>query len=262
MQDLTPCFFRNGNPFENIRASLTALGMKVQGGQKDKGEFSVSVRPSVSPLPITQTLNLNASALVSPATDVDAAENFEFTSELEFQLLSQAEPLLNQSLQSSQEKEIMWIPDFKVNQALVAALGLSASLTVVAAENFALGICDTARQNHPANIYPIFSAESYFFKHHKGLFKDNSLEGAKVRLLVPPKHGTLENRDSNNDLEEESSQYNYLPQAGFVGADRFVMQVEKSGIKLRIYYVMKALDDVEAVAGYCPKERWKISQVG
>ena len=193
-------------------------------------------------------------------TDVDAAENFEFTSELEFQLLSQAEPLFNQLLQSSREKEIMWIPDFTVNQALVAALGLSASLTAVAAENFALGICDTARQNHPANIYPIFSAGSYFFNYHKGLFKDNSLEGAKVRLLVPPKHGTLENRDLSNDLKEDRSRYNYLPQAGFEGTDRFVMEVEKSGIKLRIYYVMKALDDVEAVAGYCPKERWKISQ--
>ena len=155
---------------------------------------------------------------------------------------------------------MMWIPDFKINPTLVAALGLSASLTAVAAENFALGICNTARQNHPANIYPIFSARSYFFDHRKGLFKDNFLEGAKVKLLVPPKHGTLENRDSNKDLKEESSQYNYLPKAGFVRTDRFVMQVEKSGIKLRIYYVMKALDDVEAVVGYCPKDVWKISQ--
>ena len=154
----------------------------------------------------------------------------------------------------------MWIPQFKVNQALIAAVGLSTSLTTAAAEKFALGVCKTARQNYPANIYPIYSAESYFYKYHKGLFKDNSLESAKVTLLVPPKHGTLENRDSNTDSTNENSQYNYLPQAGFEGTDRFVMQVQKAGIKLRIYYVIKALDDVEAEPGNCPKiSEWKIS---
>ena len=95
--------------------------------------------------------------------------------------------------------------------------------------------------------------------YRKGVSKeDNPFDGAKVSLLVKPKHGAVKLEEGQ--LAIDSSWYKYYPQTGFEGTDRFVMQVEKSGIKVKIYYVIKALDDVEATAGYCPKEFWKISQ--
>ncbi len=172
----------------------------------------------------------------------------------------QAESLINQMLQSPEEGEMMLIPDIKFNPMLVAAFGLSASFSAAGAENFAIGVCRTARQNFHAEIRPTYSAGSYFFDHRKGLLKDDSLEGAKVSLLVRPKHGTLRYSDDGSELAIKNSWYDYLPKAGFIGTDRFVMQVEKSGIKLRIYYVIKALHDEEAVDGNCRVTDWKISQ--
>jgi len=145
---------------------------------------------------------------------------------------------------------------------LVAALGLSASMGVAAADNFALGICRAARQNFHAEIDPISSATSYFLEHQKPLFKDKLFEGEKVSLLTRPKPGTRTYSDDGSELAKKNSWFNYLPKPGFGGTDRFVMQIEKAGVKLRIYDVIKAIDDVEADAGYCPIADWKISQYG
>lgn len=42
--------------------------------------------------------------------------------------------------------------------------------------------------------------------------------------------------------------------------DRFVMQVEKDGVKVKVHYVVKVLEDWEADKGVCEPEIRKISQ--
>lgn len=252
---------KGGNPFENIRSSLSRLGIASKGDLDNKGQFSFSVRPSKAPVAIDKPLNLLAYEFGNPGTNDHATDELSLTSEQESLLLAQASSLLDQLKYSSQEKDsIMWIPNLKTNQMLaITALGLTTGLPAEAAsDQFAAGVCQIARQTLSAEISPISNAASYILYHQNHLMRgdENLFDGAKIRILTKPKHGVLELED--DQLAVESSWYRYRPKVGFEGTDRFVMQVEKSGIKVKIYYVIEVLGD-EAAAGYCPKESWKIS---
>lgn len=210
---------------------------------------------------IDKPLNLLAQELGNSGTNNHTADELILTAEKETLLLAQASSFLNQLKYSSQEKDsIMWIPNLKMNQMLaITALGLTTGLPAEAtSDQFAAGVCQIARQTLSAEISPISNAASYILYHQNHLMRgdENLFDGANVRILTKPKHGVLEIEDHR--LAVESSWYRYRPKVGFEGTDRFVMQVEKSGIKVKIYYVIEVLGD-EAAAGYCPKERWKIS---
>ncbi len=210
---------------------------------------------------IDKPLNLLTQELGNSGTNDHATNELMLTVEQESLLLAQASLFLDQLKYSSQEKDnIMWIPNLNTNQMLaITALGLTTVLPAEAAvDKFAAGVCQTARQTLPAEISPISNAASYILYHQNHLMRgdENLFDGAKVRILMKRKHGVLELED--DQLAVESSWYRYNPKVGFEGTDRFVMQVEKSGIKVKIYYVIEVLGD-EAAAGYCPKEFWKIS---
>lgn len=63
--------------------------------------------------------------------------------------------------------------------------------------------------------------------------------------------------------------YHYMPNAGYVGQDHFVIQVEKNGVKVRIQYLIEGVaedepttyigEDGERHGQYCNPEYWKIS---
>jgi hypothetical protein len=158
----------------------------------------------------------------------------------------------------------MWIPNLNLAMT-VAALGLTTSLPASGVtDKFALGICQTARPNLAAFIAPADSGESFLYQYlqnhskFKEWTKSGFSQGTGVNLLVPPKHGTLTYLEDR--LAVQNNKYQYFPKPGFEGKDHFVMQVEKSGLKVKIYYVIKALDTVEADVGFCPEEFWRISQ--
>jgi hypothetical protein len=53
--------------------------------------------------------------------------------------------------------------------------------------------------------------------------------------------------------------YNYFPEDGHFGEDRFVMQVEKAGVKVTIHYVVVTREKEDVPIKYCPPpEEWKI----
>lgn len=156
----------------------------------------------------------------------------------------------------------MWMPNIQRTALLTsAAVTVVAVSPVQAADNYAFGRCVISRPDSGTEIRPTYAADSYLTTYHRN---DPRYQGfsfdrddAKVTLVKAPSHGKVV-------LEEEeqwsgSADYHYWPEAGYVGKDRFVMQVERNGIKVRIQYLIDGLDEVEPSTGICNPETWKIS---
>jgi hypothetical protein len=85
-----------------------------------------------------------------------------------------------------------------------------------------------------------------------------SFEGGKVTIVKAPRHGKVVL--SSDEKDASWGLYNYIPREGYYGEDRFVIQVEKNGVKVTIHYVVVTIDDEDHPINYCNPDRWKISQ--
>ena len=157
----------------------------------------------------------------------------------------------------------MKIPDMWPNLGLLlgAVTMVTAVLPAQAAEPYVLGVCQTARQSIGVEIRPTSDGNSYLNSYHSGdarytKFDFRSSE-VKITLAKAPEHGTLTLTD-NSDMTF-GKVYNYMPNQGYVGQDRFVLLVEKNGVKVRIEYLIEGLDNDEADVGICDPDLWKIS---
>lgn len=145
---------------------------------------------------------------------------------------------------------------------LVATIG-AMTLPAEAAEGYALGECKVARASVGAEISPITSAGSYLFNYHgsdpryKEMLAGSGLSGGKVTLVKTPKHGNVIYSDDPNAASW--NWYHYWPKDGYEGKDRFVMDVEKDGVKVRIHYLIEVIDEIVTESGVCNREQWKIS---
>jgi hypothetical protein len=127
--------------------------------------------------------------------------------------------------------------------------------------NYSLGVCQVSRSDSGAEIRPTYDGDSYLGRYHDGDPRYRGFgfdsDGTKVTLLNAPKHGEVYLVDT--PLGKAHSWYHYMPTEGYVGEDRFVMQVERDGIKVRIQYLIEGLDKREPSVGVCEPDHWKIS---
>lgn len=159
----------------------------------------------------------------------------------------------------------MWIPDIRPEVGLLTGATMMIVVTAIspaqATDQFALGVCRTARQSTGEEIMPTFDADMYLADSHAGdtHYKKFSFatKGVNVSLLKAPAHGTIALSDDVNAASE--SYYQYLPNQGYIGRDHFVLLVEKDGVKVRIEYLIEGLDNDESDVGFCDSEHWKIS---
>lgn len=159
----------------------------------------------------------------------------------------------------------MWISNLRNVGFLAGAIGaVVAAPLIQAADSYVLGVCSTATQSEGAEIRPTIDGDMYLFDYHGNdpRYKEKSpggpfFAGAKVTLIKTPAHGDVSLVDT--PLGRDNNWYHYMPAEGFSGRDHFVMQVEKDGVKVRIQYVMEALDDLDTPTGRCHRGYWKIS---
>lgn len=154
----------------------------------------------------------------------------------------------------------MFIPN--IGQTAGLLLGAAVAMTappVQAADNYILGVCQASEWEHGASIIPTLEGNDYLDMYHgddlryQGFtFHDDS---TKITLVKAPAHGRVEHVKS----DVSNNYYHYYSKEGYSGQDRFVMQVEKNGIKVRIQYLIEALAEEESRVGYCNLEQWKIS---
>ncbi len=52
-----------------------------------------------------------------------------------------------------------------------------------------------------------------------------------------------------------------MPKDGYVDQDRFVILVEKDGVKVRIEYLIEGINDDDSVEGVCDQASRKISAI-
>jgi hypothetical protein len=141
----------------------------------------------------------------------------DLTAEQQAQLWAQAEPLLAQLKQSTEEKSAMFIPNIGQTVGLMVGAAVAvAAFPVQAADKYILGMCQVSQPDSGAEIAPTVSGDSYLVYYHAGdlryqgfTFDDNN---AKVTLVKAPAHGKVEHVNSeisNNYLIIRSSKYDY-----------------------------------------------------
>jgi hypothetical protein len=159
----------------------------------------------------------------------------------------------------------MWIPSLRSVSELTFGIAISiVAAQPVEAAGYAIGECLVVNDTGRKEILPFYDAGSYLEDFLSGdLYKKNrdkvgdNFEGGKITLVKAPRHGAVVL--SSNEKEASWGWYNYLPEEGYYGKDRFVMQVEKNGVKVTIHYVMVVISDDESPRGHCNPEEWKIS---
>ena len=159
----------------------------------------------------------------------------------------------------------MWIPDIRPDAGFLvgAAVAVAATSPVQAADNYVYGVCRVARPGYDTMIRPTYAGGSYLFNYHgndprykEKLSSGEFFAGAKVTLIKAPAHGKVIREEGPWSSETD---YQYRPDEDYAGKDRFVMQVEKHGVKVRIHYLMVVPQEGESLKGHCNPESWKIS---
>jgi hypothetical protein len=264
-QEIVRAVLDGGNPYEELREALARLGLTTDSGQGYEQRFGIALR-SLTPAPIQGTpAHLLAETL---GEDMTASMASNLTTAEEARLFAEAESLLAQLSQISNENQIMWIPNFRSASefTLGVAISIVAVSSALAADNYVLGKCYVVQGPYVTEgkgIHPIFNAASYLVMHLGGDPDKNlervggDFEGGKITLVKAPQHGKLVL--SSDEREASWDWYRYFPEEGFYGQDRFVMQVEKDGVKVTIHYVMEIITNEEASLGVCEQEEWKIS---
>lgn len=168
----------------------------------------------------------------------------------------------------------MWIPVIRSDAGLLvsAALAVATASPALAADKYVLGLCQVARPDSGAEIWPSSDGNSYLYEYQRTYALREKFDfrssDTKITLLKKPTHGTV--RLDESEIALESGWYHYWPNDGYVGRDRFAMQVEKDGVKVRIEYVMEVVpygehttyrDENDVTHGlFCNPDSWKISQ--
>ncbi len=246
-----------GNPYESMREVLARLGVTTVAGKDYSQQFGISLaaRKAVD-IVDSETHNLMAATGEVLSITPDGPD---LTAEQQAQLWAQAEPLLAQLKLSHEEKSAMFIPDIGQTAGLLLGAAVAVAATPAqAAGNYILGICEVSQPDSGAEIRPTFNGDDYLYTYHVGdpryqgfTFDDDS---AKVTLVKAPAHGRVEHVESTTS----NNYYHYYSNEGYVGQDRFVMQVEKNGVKVRIQYLMET--PPEGPSDYlCNPDMWKIS---
>ena len=119
-----------------------------------------------------------------------------------------------------------------------------------------LGVCGIVNPSGIGQLdaFPVINANAYFYTHDAKI--DDGT--AKVTIIQRPKHGRLEPTNSDGDWSDTR----YLPNDGYLGKDSFVLQVEGSGYKVKLYYFLTVTDLVGDTAlqnKACKGITWKIS---
>jgi hypothetical protein len=140
------------------------------------------------------------------------------------------------------------------------AVAVVAASPVQAADSYVLGVCQISKPDSGAEIRPLTDGNSYLAYYHDGDpryqgFSFNR-DGVKLTLVKAPSHGIVALADVPN---VRNGQYHYMPNDGYVGEDRFVMQVERNGVRVRIQYLIEGIEADDMNAGHCTTEHWKIS---
>ena len=145
---------------------------------------------------------------------------------------------------------------------LLGAAFAVASAAVQAADNYVLGMCKASLLNDfGAEIRPTYEGDIYLYEYqkdnprYKGFTFDE--DTAKVSLVKAPAHGKVEHVESR----VSNYYYHYNSDKSYSGEDRFVMQVEKNDIKVRIEYLIKVPAEGESPEYLCSPEHWKISSI-
>jgi len=156
----------------------------------------------------------------------------------------------------------MFIPDiWPISALLVGTAVAVAASPVQAADNYVLGRCKVSSPDSGAEIRPAGDGDIYLVDYHAGdprykgfTFDDDSV---KVTLVKAPAHGRVEHVESTLSNHD----YHYYSKEGYSGQDRFVMQVEKNGVKVRIQYLVEVAGEGESTTYLCnpASGSWKIS---
>ena len=164
---------------------------------------------------------------------------------------------------------MMWIPDSAGAGWLAGAvIAVSADSPAQAAGTYAYGVCQTAIPSMGADISPVIDSGSYLVYYHQNdprykekLASSQFFSNAKITLVKAPKHGKLVLVDGPSSSKAD---YHYWSEKED-GEDRFVLQVEKDGVTVRVHYLIKLRSDPHSRFGNAPSPddcdlgRWKIS---
>jgi hypothetical protein len=164
---------------------------------------------------------------------------------------------------------MMWIPDTRGAIWLAGAvIAVSAVSPAQSADIYAYGVCQTAIPSMGAEISPVIDSGSYLVLYHQNdaRYKEKLASGqffsnAKITLVKAPMHGKLVLVDQESSGK---TNYHYWSEKED-GQDRFVMEVEKDGVKVRIHYLIKLRSDPHSSFGNAPSPQdcgsghWKIS---
>jgi hypothetical protein len=254
---------KGGNPYESMRAVLARVGVTTVTGQNYNQQFGITLATH-KPVEIVGSKSTNLMAATGEALS-ETPDGPDLTAEQEAQLWAQAEPLFEQLKQTSEETSAMWIPDIRPDAGFLvgAAVAVAATSPVQAADNYVYGVCRVARPGYDTMIRPTYAGGSYLFNYHgndprykEKLSSGEFFAGAKVTLIKAPAHGKVIREEGPWSSETD---YQYRPDEDYAGKDRFVMQVEKHGVKVRIHYLMVVPQEGESLKGHCNPESWKIS---
>lgn len=253
-----------GNSYDSLRGAMARLGFTTTGQNGYEQRFGLMLRPPAAPEPILAPARLMAETVGEVM--LETPDGPDLTPTQEAALLARAEPLFAELLQSPEMENAMWIPDLPwgAGALIGSAVAVTTVLPAEAADGYALGRCTVAKPSLGAAINPTVAAGSYLFDYHgndprykEKLEIGQFFSGANATLIKAPKHGKVVYSDLPHATEWQY--YHYWPTEGYVGNDRFVMQVEKDGVKVRIHYLIKVLEEYEAESGMCKPEQWKIS---
>lgn len=154
----------------------------------------------------------------------------------------------------------MYMPNIGRFAGLLLGMAVAVSaFPVFAADNYVLGRCKVSRPDSGAGIRPAIDGDVYLYTYLIGdsryqEFSFNS-DDVKVILVKAPAHGKVVREESRVSMRR----YHYTPSEGYVGQDRFVMQVDKNGVKVRIQYLIAVPFADEPTGHMCNPEHWKIS---
>jgi VCBS repeat-containing protein len=191
---------------------------------------------------------------------VETPDGPDLTAEQQAQLWAQAEPLLAQLKQSTEEESAMFIPDIGPATGLLLGAAVAVGATPAqAADNYVLGRCKVSSPDSGAEILPTFHGDDYLYKYHSGDLRYQGFSfdrgDSKITLVKAPMHGRVEHDNST----KSNNWYHYYSTEGYSGQDRFVMQVEKDGVKVQIQYLIEVPAEGESADYLCSPDIWKIS---
>jgi hypothetical protein len=252
-----------GNPFEDIRAAMASLGLSTSGAAGYEQKFGLTVLPSRAAIQ-----GSDANLLVTTSNASPTEGTYELFS-------TQEAPLGAQSTSTSMGNDVMSMLGTKwlYNMALGAAVSVASVATAQATTAYAVGECqvaDVGTNGSGAQIRPTVDADSYIRSYQnngdsplkKYATDPYSFDEASTKVLIEPKHGTLEWDYAHPGISAvKEGWYYYLATKGFSGGDTFVIQVEKYGLKINVHYEIVVPYSDESPEGLCNPEQWKISQI-